>query len=203
MCSQPFDPFRPPGIRELPELPEIPDLPSQLQSSGFSARPARPARFTAFSESTIRGGRTAINRVKASAPTCLLFDANLLTGRILDYGCGRGADTRWLAQQGLDVTGWDPNHASDTECTSDYDTIVCNYVLNVLPTEMETRELAAIKAQLAPNGLAYIAVRGDVEAFGVTGRIVGAGTFQRAVYLQIPLVYERKGRFRIYRMEAS
>jgi 2-polyprenyl-3-methyl-5-hydroxy-6-metoxy-1,4-benzoquinol methylase len=152
-----------------------------------------------------RAGRTAISRSKASAPTSRMHSYGWLSGRVLDYGCGKGKDVRWLSEQGYDVVGYDPVYAPDVEMTGDYDTVICNYVLNVLPLEMQLDLLEAIKAQLVPGGTAYITVRGDVEEHGTLGRLVGEGTeretFQRDVKLWLPVIYNKHGKFRIYKLE--
>ena len=74
---------------------------------------------------------TAIKRTDLSVPTRYLLQHNLLKGKILDYGCGFGYDTDELKNRGFDIQGYDyyyrPDYPEDK-----FDTIICNYVLNVL-----------------------------------------------------------------------
>jgi hypothetical protein len=53
-----------------------------------------------------------------------------------------------------------------------------------------------IKSYLAPNGIAYIAVRRDVKKEGVTSK----GTQQWNVVLNLPVVVEKKNQFCIYEL---
>lgn len=124
--------------------------------------------------------RTAIKRKTLSTPTRYLLEKGLLQGRLLDYGCGRGFDCDFLK-----CDGYDP-HYRPQPLTVKYDTIFCNYVLNVLPTEEERSEvLDQIALLLVEGGQAYIAVRSDKKSLnGWTSR----GTFQTFVDLDLPVV---------------
>jgi hypothetical protein len=138
---------------------------------------------------------TAISRKKLSAPVKWLYD-NLgfpsLT-RFLDYGCGRGTDAAFLRNDFTFVEQYDPQYFPVCP-TGFFDIIFCTYVLNVLPKEKEQEVLNKIKARLLPGGVSYIAVRRDLKVEGYRKK----GTYQRNVKLDLPLVYERKGRFAIY-----
>ena len=46
---------------------------------------------------------TAIDRIKLSSPVQFLLSKNLLSGRILDFGCGLGTDVNFSQQKGLDI----------------------------------------------------------------------------------------------------
>ena len=74
---------------------------------------------------------TAIKRTDLSVPTRYLLQHDLLKGRILDFGCGFGYDTDELKNRDFDIIGYDyyyrPNYPEGK-----FDTIICNYVLNVL-----------------------------------------------------------------------
>jgi diadenosine tetraphosphate (Ap4A) HIT family hydrolase len=108
---------------------------------------------------------TAIERTKLSSPMRFLLTKNLLDRRILDFGCGWGNDVKLLAQQGLEIEGYDPHYAP-TYPTGKFDTIVCCYVLNVLMPAEQANVLMNIAHLLKPGGKAYYAVRRDLKKEG-------------------------------------
>ena len=137
--------------------------------------------------------RTAIARRALSAPMAVLKDMGLLTGRVLDYGCGRGLDKLYL---GPDAGGamdlYDPHYFPD-EPTGTYDTITCQYVLNTI-SEIEAVEVVRnIYELLSPGGKAYITVRRDEKDEYTTSR----GTYNRYVVLDLIRVHKNRN-FEIY-----
>jgi hypothetical protein len=138
-----------------------------------------------------RGARTAISRSKPSLPMQYLEKRGLLTGRMLDYGAGRGFDADHFGMEKYDPTYW-PGRPEGP-----FDTITSNYVLNVVPPEAEDEILSDIEGLLAPGGKAYIAVRRDVKQDGFTS----TDTYQRRVFLDLPVLVEKKGAFAIYVLE--
>jgi 2-polyprenyl-3-methyl-5-hydroxy-6-metoxy-1,4-benzoquinol methylase len=130
---------------------------------------------------------TAITRKKLSQPTRYLLDNNLLDGRILDFGCGKGFDTDFLTEKGFDITGYDPYFRPEKP-TGQFNTIICNYVLNVLSENEANKVIDEIKSLLVHGGFAYITVRRDINKEGHTKR----GTFQRIVKLNLPILKENK-----------
>jgi diadenosine tetraphosphate (Ap4A) HIT family hydrolase len=108
---------------------------------------------------------TAIDRLKLSSPVQFLLTQNLLTGRILDFGCGLGHDVKFLQQKDLDITGYDPYYFP-TYPDGKFDSIVCCYVLNVLMPEIQADVLMNIAHLLKPGGKAYYAVRRDLKKEG-------------------------------------
>jgi SAM-dependent methyltransferase len=141
--------------------------------------------------------KTAMRRSALSAPARYLSEHGLINGRALDYGCGRGFDAKAL---GLEK--YDPYY-EPTPPIGKYDTILCIYVLNVLPIEWQDEILAKLRQLLAPSGKAYIAVRRDFFTVGYTS----IGTYQRKVELAIPfeashIVVEKSNRFCIYGVKA-
>lgn len=126
--------------------------------------------------------RTAIRRVAISAPTRWLEDQELLSGRILDYGCGYGKDA---AELGFEV--YDPYFFPNMP-RGKFDTILCNYVLNVVPEREQAWIIHDIETRLSPEGVAYLTVRRDLKGHEKT---------QRIVRLQLPVVVETPG-FCIY-----
>ena len=105
---------------------------------------------------------TAIDRIKLSSPAQFLLDQKLLTGRILDFGCGFGSDVKLLEPQGLEISGYDPYYFPKYP-EGKFDTITCGYVLNVLMTEEQEHVLMEIASLLKSGGKAYYAVRRDLK----------------------------------------
>lgn len=104
---------------------------------------------------------TVKERTQASFPVRHLLRNSLIHGRVLDFGCGLGADVNFLHEKGFDVTGYDPHYAPDLP-RGRFDTILCLYVLNVLLPEEQAHVLMAVSELLEPNGRAYFAVRRDI-----------------------------------------
>ncbi len=103
---------------------------------------------------------TAKQRDKVSFPTNALFKKNKIRGRILDFGCGFGKDVDFLKSKKLEVQGYDP-HFLPKQPKGKFDTIICNYVLNVLLWEEQLNVLMLVSELLKPNGKAYFSVRRD------------------------------------------
>lgn len=136
--------------------------------------------------------RTAMKRRTLSRPASFLLPQ--LTGRVLDYGCGKGDDA-----QSVGCERFDPYyHAVWPQ--GRFDTIMCNYVLNVIEDDQERRDvLANIDSLLETDGVAFITVRTDKKA--LTGP-TGNGTWQGLIELDLP-VYHKGSGFTIYRMETG
>ena len=116
----------------------------------------------------------------------------LENGQRLDYGCGRGFDADFFH-----MDRYDP-HYSPRKPTKKYDTISCNYVLNVVSQFDGDNILEEIKGLLQPSGFAYITVRRDIKKEGFTSK----GTYQRNVILDLPILKETKT-YCIYEMAAG
>ena len=108
---------------------------------------------------------TAIKRTDLSVPTRYLLQRDLLKGRILDFGCGFGYDTDELKKRGYDITGYDYYYRPDYP-EGKFDTIICNYVLNVLEPYAQAEVMMNVTNLLSPNGTAYFAVRRDLTEEG-------------------------------------
>lgn len=135
---------------------------------------------------------TAIARKAPSRPTRYLSACGMLRGRVLDYGCGRGKDA--------DVFGlekFDPYYFPDMPVGA-FDTIVCNYVLNVVPSpDGRSCILATIQSMLRRGGIAYITVRNDRKKLnGWTKR----KTWQGLIELPLPIVTTNSN-FTMYLLE--
>ena len=122
---------------------------------------------------------TAIARKAPSKPVQRLKATGAIVGKTLDYGCGRGVDADWL---GCD--GYDPHYRPERPVGT-FETIVCNYVLNVIVSESERLAvLRDIQALLDDDGFAYITVRNDRAALnGYTSK----GTWQGLIVLDLPV----------------
>ncbi len=108
---------------------------------------------------------TAKERTSISFPTHWLKKNNLLQGEILDFGCGFGFDTDQLQKEGFDIIGYD-NYYRPEYPTKRFDTIICNYVLNVLEPEEQAEVLMSVSELLKPTGIAYFTVRRDLKYEG-------------------------------------
>jgi len=141
---------------------------------------------------------TAIARKQLSTPASYLVKHDLLKGRLFDFGCGKGFDADHL---GMDK--YDPNHFPDGPSVPmhEYDTVMCNYVLNVIEDEAERLKAEQdIVAHLNQNGTAFVSVRNDKKFLnGLTTR----GTWQGYV---VPVLdgwelVTKNSRFRMYRYQ--
>ena len=109
---------------------------------------------------------TAKERTTVSFPTRWLKNNNLLKGDILDFGCGFGFDTDQLQKEGFSIIGYD-NYYRPEYPNKQFDTIICNYVLNVLESEEQAEVLRSVSELLKPNGIAYFTVRRDLKSEGL------------------------------------
>lgn len=131
---------------------------------------------------------TAKERDKISFPTNYLLRKELIRGRVLDFGCGLGADVIGLQSKRFDVFGYDPYY-QPVYPTLKFDTIICQYVFNVLELEHQERLLLEITSLLNKGGCAFITVRRDVRYEGFrTHKIHQKTTFQRNVVLNFESV---------------
>jgi len=108
---------------------------------------------------------TVKERKWPSYPTKQLWNMGLVQGRVLDFGCGLGADIGFLRGNQIDAIGYDP-HYMPTYPVGKFDTILCHYVLNVLLAEEQAHVLMAIAELLKPTGRAYFTVRRDIKQSG-------------------------------------
>lgn len=108
---------------------------------------------------------TVKDRQWPSYPTKQLVVGKLIDGKVLDFGCGTGVDVAFLKENSFDVIGYDPYYAPNYP-HGRFDTIICNYVLNVLLPEEQAHVLMAVSELLKPTGRAYFAVRRDITHNG-------------------------------------
>jgi 2-polyprenyl-3-methyl-5-hydroxy-6-metoxy-1,4-benzoquinol methylase len=116
-----------------------------------------------------------------------------LRGKMLDFGCGRGYDA-----DAFGMFQYDP-HYEPIMPEGTFDTVVCNYVLNVIPSPTERdATIALLRGKLSPGGIGFITVRNDSRNLnGWTSR----GTWQGLVELDLP-VETTNSNFTMYRLEA-
>jgi diadenosine tetraphosphate (Ap4A) HIT family hydrolase len=132
---------------------------------------------------------TAIERTAMSFPTRWLKQNNFLKGEILDFGCGYGIDTDQLQEQGFNVVGYDKHFRPDYPIKR-FDTIICNYVLNVLELNEQAEVLMSVSELLKPSGKAYFAVRRDLKSEGFrTHYVHKLPTYQSNVILPYKSVF--------------
>jgi len=114
-----------------------------------------------------------------------LLKKNLITGKVLDFGCGKCKvlnDTVLAKDDFVEsVDSYDPHFSPIPLVKGTYDTILCSYVLNVVPVTEEKEILYRLQSLLLPHGYAYVSVRND---------IVEEKGFQRKVVL--PYLWEMK-----------
>lgn len=108
---------------------------------------------------------TAKERTSVSFPTRWLLEKGYIQGKILDFGCGHGADIKYLEGKGFDVSGYDKHYQPDYP-TKKFDIIICHYVLNVLLPEEQAKVLMEVSELLNPGGKAYFTVRRDIRHEG-------------------------------------
>ena len=119
----------------------------------------------------LMGFKTAMVRDAPSAPMAL-FEANgLLKGKVLDFG--GGMDTHSHPK-------YDPYYNHDPALLrKQYDTVTCNYVLNVQAhVGARANTLLALRALLRPGGRALISVMSDKDNGGEEALVRSARGFQ-------------------------
>lgn len=108
---------------------------------------------------------TAIKRDKLSFPMNWLKRKNLLTGEILDFGCGFGTDVEFLQNKGFSIVGFD-NYYFKEYPKKKFDTITCIYVLNVIDSIEQSKVLMSVSELLKTGGKAFFVVRRDIKREG-------------------------------------
>ena len=133
---------------------------------------------------------TAKERDKLSFPGKILQQKGLLTGRVLDFGCGLGKDVEVLKKEKIDIDGYDPFYFNSYP-TGKFDTIICLYVLNVLLPQEQATAINEVSKLLKNGGKAYFAVRRDIERPGFRlHKIHKKETYQCNVILPFRSLYK-------------
>ena len=103
--------------------------------------------------------RTAIKRSSPSKPFAHFRAQGLVTGQVLDFGSGRGADCR-----GTKIRCYDPNHPTPQVRNlplGPFDTVAAIYVVNVLPKPQRHAALREAGAKVKRGGHLLLAARGQ------------------------------------------
>jgi hypothetical protein len=122
----------------------------------------------------------APDRQVLSKTARVLIEANLIRGRVLDYGCGLGFDAD---QQGWEA--FDPYYRPGTP-TGSYDTILVNHVANILTRSSRVVLFRTVNALLAEGGKAYISVARNIPTSGKPGP---RRRIQNFVVLTLPSIF--------------
>lgn len=133
---------------------------------------------------------TAKERERESFPTRWLFLKNKISGNVLDYGCGFGEDVKFLQSKGIKTIGYDKFYSKEYP-DEKFDTIICNYVLNVLLPIEQTTVIMNISELLKPGGKAFFSVRRDIiyEGYRIH-KIHKVKTYQCNVSLPFKSIYK-------------
>lgn len=132
---------------------------------------------------------TAKERDSISFPARYLLNKNLLTGDVLDFGCGFGKDVELLKARSINITGYDKHYFPEYPAKK-FDTIICFYVLNVLLPEEQAAVLMQLSQLVKPTGKVYIAVRRDLQYEGFrTHKLHQKKTYQCNVTLNARSIF--------------
>ena len=112
----------------------------------------------------------AMKRNKLSAPTKFLLgwhNFNYMLSwdePVLDFGCGYGFDCDNLRDQGYKIDGYDKFfRPHGIRPRYEYNTIICNYVLNCISKKDQLSVLKEIYGLISRDGVVYITIRKDVK----------------------------------------
>lgn len=156
----------------------MPPVSSITNLNTMNKHPTRPQWLDYHTWKTPRW-KTSIYRKDLSAPTQILLKHRLVNtnNSVLDFGCGRAAyDAVNLTKRGFEqVSYFDPYYYANFDLLNHkYDTVLLNFVINVIESEQERQEVLQYCWNLCRLHL-LISVR--------TGRkgemYTGAGTFQK------------------------
>ena len=128
--------------------------------------------------------KTAMYRTTVSRPMRLAIEGGLIDQNttVFDYGCGRGADLKYLEHHAITANGWDPTHRPN-EAKRSADLVNLGYVVNVIEHVSERADTLKAAWGLAQRYL-VVAARLTDEADGQfkphkDGFLTSIGTFQK------------------------
>ena len=98
--------------------------------------------------------KAALKRAKLGAPYQSAIAHSIITPdtTVLDYGCGRGDNVRFMVEQGINAVGYDPYYFPDTEKTES-DVVALCYVLGVIESPAERDRTLSEAWSLAKKSL--------------------------------------------------
>ena len=105
---------------------------------------------------------TAKRRSVLSFSSSFLHEHGLLKGEILDFGCGYGKDVLELKKMNYKILGFD-NYYQPEYPIRKFDTILCNYVLDIVEYDIQKDILMSVSELLKPTGRAYFTVKRGVN----------------------------------------
>lgn len=113
--------------------------------------------------------KTAIKRKEISAPLKFLITNGLVpvanaSQKVLDFGCGKGIDAKFLGCDGYDPY-WGPIYELPTK---KYDYVLVTYVINTLTTRHHNELIWDIASVMHAKSIAYISTRTDIKKPGWT-----------------------------------
>lgn len=125
---------------------------------------------------------TAIARTSVSRPVKDL--TGFFTGRVLDYGCGRGFDAEHLGAEKYDA------HYFPEKPFGRFDVVLCNYVVNTIVNESDRVLTVGRALRFVTNGGLFIITSRSINEIEKnakikqwapceTGYITGRSTFQK------------------------
>lgn len=101
-------------------------------------------------------GRTALHRFEPSLPIRLLVKRGYFSGKVFDWGCGRGQDVKFLREEGYFAEGWDPFHYPENPPASyakgAFQNVYCGYVLNTISDPKERSKVVSSIYDFLPRG---------------------------------------------------
>jgi DNA phosphorothioation-associated putative methyltransferase len=127
-----------------------------------------------------------MRRVDFSRPIRLALEDGLLsrTTTFFDYGCGHGGDISRLSEMGIEASGWDPMHRTETK-RQPADVVNLGYVINVIE-DPDERASALKDAWSLTQKLLIVSARLSIEAKNggssspyADGYVTSRGTFQK------------------------
>lgn len=140
--------------------------------------------FESDDSNSIARHRTALSRSNLSAPMQCLARYGFLDGSfsVFDYGCGRGDDIRYLSENNIPVSGWDPHYAPE-QAKQAADIVNLGFVINVIENYQERLDALTGAYTLANQMLVVSAMLFNQNAFKGQafndGVITQRNTFQK------------------------
>jgi DNA phosphorothioation-associated putative methyltransferase len=126
--------------------------------------------------------KTAMSRSKISRP-CQWILENTEPSTILDYGCGKGFDSKALDEAGWRVVSYDPHYAPTKPGRHEtFDWVLCAYVLNVIEDVEERKSVVQDLETYGRNALIVVRsisdLTGNLKPYE-DGFLTQRGTFQK------------------------